>query len=122
VGRLPKKVNLVDESIDITHRLIGAVIFHELAHSLRDDYNDHGYTWKDCVSLDAAHALGNAQSFTFLAIWALMANWGFTLQRLVENGRIDKPFRDWAEKIAQDGLLKYKDITKRMLRAEKFSA
>jgi hypothetical protein len=90
---------------------------------LNDYIDDYGAEWEGCVGLNAADALRNAESYASLAIWAVMANWGFTLQRPNENGRTDKEFKTWAEQMVQIGALRrYEDVTKRMIRAEKFTA
>jgi hypothetical protein len=115
MGLFPRKLD--GKRIEIAEDNVGFMILHEMTHALDDAINDYAYDWEDSIDLGAAKATRNAQSYAFLGVWAVLADWGYTLQRYNVEG--DKP--ENADYNRRKGFIqKYKEITKRTLRAERF--
>jgi hypothetical protein len=118
VRRLGLLGNIDNKTIKTLGLFTGHILVHELAHALHDAIIDHAYDWERCVSIGPSYAIRNAQNYAYLGVFAVFADWGYTLQRL--NERTDAPFIAWAEDRAKNGYIKkYKDITKRKLRAKR---
>jgi hypothetical protein len=114
--------------------MVSMTILHELAHAVTavtgvegifseiQDLpdGDRAYGWENVYRNDEAIAIKNADNYAYLALWAGLADWGYTLPRT--NGLQDKELKR-ARKNAKKGLMiHYDDITKRTLEPLHFSA
>jgi hypothetical protein len=128
-----KKDDLAGYKINYLSLMVSHTISHELAHAVSLDAEahfkikdlpdkDHAYAWENVITKAAPTAVTNADNYAFLGLWAVIADLGYTLPRVNEEG-LSKAEKTEREEDAVGGIIyKYTDITKRMLRPMLFSA
>lgn len=120
-----KNENLRDSPISYFSFMVSHTLIHELAHAVsakngRFTVQDlpnllTAYGWENIITKQASVAVKNADNHAYLGIWAGLADLGYTLPRLNEDGLTEEEKED-READAVDGYIdKYSDITKRML-------
>ncbi|KAF2256201.1 hypothetical protein BU26DRAFT_545590 [Trematosphaeria pertusa] len=114
--------------VDRFSLLIANTILHEMIHAstkgriadLPD--NEHAYLYHNCVQQKPEDAHLNAENYAYLGLFAMLADWGYSLPRLnVDDPNLSeedkKRFRDFYEDQANQGYLRhYNDLTKRILK------
>jgi len=119
-----KKNDLKGYSINYLSLMISHTIIHELTHAVSLDGGefkvtdlpdkDHAYGWNNVITKAAPIAVTNADNYAYLGLWAIIADFGYTLSRVGE--------KDHEEDAVEGYLDRYNDVTKRMLRPMMFAA
>ncbi|EAT77241.1 hypothetical protein SNOG_15308 [Parastagonospora nodorum SN15] len=113
-----KQQDLEDSPIDNLAVILSITIIHELAHAvtgleIRDLPNQaSAYTWDNVINKATDVASKNAENYAYLALWAGIADAGYTLPR-VRNDLPDVVKKELENDCKEGYLRKYKDITKR---------
>jgi hypothetical protein len=113
--------------------MVSSTILHEFAHAvsvvnkkfevLDLPDKEHAYGWDNIFLNNAADAVKNADNYTFLGIWAGLAEMGFTLVRI--KGTEEAIVKEALEGYTEAGrLYQYTDLTKRdlVMIARRFTA
>ena len=134
---LAEKREIQRQSIGYLQHMVSRSILHELAHAVSkepgtrkptiiDQVTPSGrkaYGWRNLITLDAASAPTNAESYVYFAFWAGLADEGFTLFRLDESKKETKEYAADLEKVEKGKIWPYASgITSRMIGLVKFSA
>ncbi|KAF2112498.1 hypothetical protein BDV96DRAFT_649280 [Lophiotrema nucula] len=102
--------------------LISYHLVHEFMHALDGEIEDlpsrdQAYGWPNVLAHNKDISSKNADNYAFLSLWAMVANWGWTLPRTVptpditDKCKIIQYVKDAKAGIQAGMMVKYKDIT-----------
>lgn len=107
--------------------MVSQTIIHELAHAVSVEANKFkvldlpdkatSYDWVNVVQKDTDVAIHNADTYAYLGNWAILADLGYTLPRVNEQGLSSKEREDREDDIRKGWINGFTDITKRALMA-----